>query len=461
MTYAEHLSLMTRALVDVARHGQHQLTEPEVDVALFARRAVLDLLAGVHADLTGLRRTSGVPRIDDLEAHPVAALDRALARHPRAPVDLAPTEALSTPVTTPTGRAWREAGRQALLAEHHWQAGRTVRLDPPTRWAGVADVAALAGQLAALDVELADVLARRSPPGAVAPSAAVAQLNRAATAGLGVTAREVVRLARAGPVAQSGPDADAEVAVPRRIVVVRSVTDLVAAQERLAQWLDAATHVRPERLPLLAVSIARGALVVRDQLPAGDPAATALRGELREHARLLREVTARPGGLFSLDVGDLRPLRQAAEIHQGASRFGGQLAGSPTLLGSYIEALAASTQALSGAVDRSIATRRWLVPDPTAPRYAPQWAPLRRVGVTPRPVLALTAAAGHAAQLRAVVRAWSAPSAPVQVRAVLERAAGRSPSGPAPREVTPSLDAIRRPRLPSHRAGPRPLTIRH
>jgi hypothetical protein len=83
VTYAEHLSLMTRALVDVARHGQHQLTDAERDVALFSRRVVLDLLTGVHTDLTGLQGSSGVPRIDDLEAHPVAALDRALARHPR------------------------------------------------------------------------------------------------------------------------------------------------------------------------------------------------------------------------------------------------------------------------------------------------------------------------------------------------------------------------------------------
>jgi hypothetical protein len=377
MTYAEHLALMTQALVDVARHGQHDLAGPELDIALLSRRNVLELLTTVHESLTGLGLRREISRISDLEAHPVEALGQSLRRHPRPDLDHAPSDALLLPATTPAGIAWREAGRHALLAHHHWTTGHGTEPDHATTWAGVADVAAICRQLAVLDVELADTLH---------------------TAG---------RQPRA------------------RILVARSAADLPATHRRLAEFLDAAENIRPERLGHLATAIARCTLIARDQLPPGDPTATALRGELREHARLLQRVTERPGGLVSLEPGDLRSLRQAVEAFQGARRHGPGLAADRRLLADYVDAIGVSTRALSGVVNRSIGGRRWLVPDRGTSLLEPAWIRLRPSAPAPYPVLALRAADAHGDVLRDCVAGWLAPSAPAQVRAVLAQAAGR------------------------------------
>jgi hypothetical protein len=457
MTYAEHLVAMTASLVDVARHGQHDLTGPELDIALLSRGNVLELLTTVHTSLTGLGLRSDIPRIGDLEAHPVEALGRSLRRHPRPRLEHAPSDALLLPATTPAGVAWREAGRHALLAHHHWTDGEGVDLDQATTWAGVADVAALSRQLAVLDGELADILGAAG--GRWTPIAGV--LARAATSGLGVAARETARLSASGPVGDAGPD---RVAVPRprvRILVARSAADLPVTHRRLAGFLDAAENIRPERLGHLATAIARCALIARDQLPAGDPVATALRGELREHARLLHRVTERPGGLVSLEPGDLRSLRQAAEALQGARRHAQGLAGDRRLLADYVDAIGAGTRALSAAVSRSIGGRRWLVPDRGTSLLEPAWIRLRPSAPAPSPVLALRAAEAHCDVLREVVAGWLTPSAPVQVRAVLARGSGRVVALPGPpRDVVPDV-VPRRPALPSEPVAARPRPIRH
>jgi hypothetical protein len=449
MTYAEHLTAMTRALVDVARHGQQDLTDAEVDVALVARRGVLELLSTVHADLTGHRPHRGVVRIGELEAHPVQALGQALARHPRPAAEVAPSDAFLAPATSPAGQAWQQVARHALVAHHHWTAGDATPADEATAWAGVADLAAIARQLTVLDVELADVLSGRGPRRAEAASG----LARAATSGVGVAGRETARLAAAGPIADAGPDRGAASASApgRRILVARSGADLLATLHRFAEFLDGAVNVRPERLPHLAAAIARCALIARDLLPRADPSATALRCELHEHARLLREATTRPGSVVSLEPGDLRPLRQAAEAYQGARRHAAALGTDRRLLAGYLDALAGSTQALAAVVERSVATRRWLVPDHTTSLMEPVWTRWRAGDPVPYPVLAVRAAADHADTLRTVAAAWPRPSAPAQVRAVLARASGRATTGTAP-----ASDAVvRRPGLPSQ-----PITAR-
>lgn len=470
MTYAEHLVAMTSALVDVARHGQHDLTGPELDIALLGRRDVLELLTTVHEDLTGLGLRREISRIGDLEAHPVEALGQSLQRHPRPVLEHAPSDALLLPATTPAGIAWREAGRHALLAHHHWTDGHGTAPDRATTWAGVADVAAISRQLAVLDVELADTLhaagGRWTPIGTV--------LARAATSGLGVAARETARLSASGPVGDVGPDRTA-VPTPRaRILVARSAAELPATLVRLGEFLDAAENIRPERLGHLATAIARCTLIAREQLPAGDPAgdpaAAALRGELREHARLLQAVTERPGGLVSLEPGDLRSLRQAAEAFQGARRHGRALAGDRRLLADYVTAIGTSTRALSAAVSRSIGGRRWLVPDRGTSLIEPAWIRLRPTAPAPYPVLALRAADAHGDVLREVVTGWLAPGAPAQVRAVLAQASGRGvvalPGAVlgaaigAPRDVVPEV-APRRPDRPSDPVTARRRPIRH
>ena len=81
MTCAEHLVLLTASLVGVARHGQHDLAGPELDIALLGRRGVLELRTTVHESLTGL----------------------GLRRHPRPPCDRAPSDAFVLPATTVAG----------------------------------------------------------------------------------------------------------------------------------------------------------------------------------------------------------------------------------------------------------------------------------------------------------------------------------------------------------------------
>jgi hypothetical protein len=458
MTYSEHLTQMTRALVDVARHGQQDLTDSELDIALLARRDVLELLTTVHADLTGIASSRKVISIDDLEAHPVAALGRALARHPRPPSERAPSDAFVLPATTVAGQAWREVARHALVAHYHWSAGAGPRGDLATVWAGVADLAAVSRQLAVLDVELADTLYAAGPHRRATAQA----LSCGATSGLGVAARETARLAGTGPITDTGPDRGAQLAPKPRILVARSGTDLPATQHLLTAFLDGASNVRPERLPHLATAIARCALIVRDHLSADDPIATPLRGELREHARLLQAATARPGGLVSLEPGDLRPLRQAAEAYQGACRHGAALASDRRLLADYLGALTASTQALSAAVDRSIAGRRWLVPDVSDSIERPAWRALRLSAPAPHPVLAVRAAAAHADVVRQAAMKWLTPSAPARVRAVLGLASARGHAGAeatAPRDLVGDV-AVPRPQVPSRPVWSRTSTSR-
>ncbi|HEY6798065.1 MAG TPA: hypothetical protein VI248_25595 [Kineosporiaceae bacterium] len=447
MSYAEELLQMTRALTDVARLGQQQLTGHEIHVALVARRGVLELLTTVHHDLTDLRPRRTVTEIGDLEAHPVAALGQALTRHPRPPLDLAPSEAFTRPAGTPSGQAWQRAGRHALLAHDHWTRGDGPAPDHATRWAGLADIAAIGRQLAVLDVELADTLRTRAP--AWRDQARI--LVGAATSGLGTAARETARLAAGGPLAASGPD---RIVSQRRIVLARTAADLPATQRRLAEFLDGASNLLPQRLPHLATAIARCALLVRDQLPVADPTTTALRGELREHARLLQQATVCPGFAVCLDTGDARPLRQAAEAWQGLSRHAAALRADRQLLIGYVDALAASAQALAGAVDRSVRRGRWLVPDRETSLLQPSWKRLRPSAPPPRPVLAVRAVAAHAVTLRQVTAEAHRPSAPVQVAQVLAHASGR-PAALPPRDVVPD-PAPRRPRMPSEPVASRP-----
>jgi hypothetical protein len=436
---------MTRALVDVARYGQRDLTETELDIAQLARRDVVELLTTVQADLTGHRTTRGVTRIDDLETDPVAALGTALARYARPPSAYAPSDAFVLPATTPSGQAWREAGRHALLAHHHWTGGPPATLDESTTWTGVADLAAIARQLVALDRELADVLATAGG----SRTTAAADIARAATSGLGVAARETSRLAAASALACAGPERSAAPAPARRVVTARRAADLPVVQRRLAEFLDGAANLRPERLPHLATAIAQCALVAGDQVCPDTETGRALRGELREQARLLREATTRPGGLVSLEPGDLLPLRQAAEAYQGARRHASGLRADPRLLDEYVGAIAATSRALTSAVDRSIAGGQWLVPDRTESLIEPSWTTLRPTAPAPYPVLALRAAASHTAVLDSARSAWSAPPS-----STLARDFGAQPhtaalqGASAPREVVVEL-APRRPRLPS------------
>jgi hypothetical protein len=458
VSYDRHLQHMTRGLFDLARRGQSDLSAADVDIALTARRSVLELLTAVHTDTTGLSPARGVARIGDLEAHPVAVLGQALARHPRPVLDEAPTDVLGRATETATGETWRHIARDALLAGHHWSAGRGLVTDEATAWKSIADVAASAGLLVALDPPLADVIDRVAPD----RQNVVASLRLGNTSGVGVSARESARLSAAGPIASAGPNRSATPAACPRVLVARSVADLPVTHHRLAALLGA-VPLRAERVPALATAIARCCLRVHDGIATDDPAWAVVRQTLQEHARLLQRATLRPGGIISnpaamglppgAETGPEPALRQASEAHRSLMHLGPPTACTGRLLRDYVHALASSTRALSEAVDQAIAARHWVVPDPEAPPEGPAWKTLRPTASPPSSVTALRAAAAHAETLSAAARAAMTPGGD-GAAATRDRLTSTPEAGPAPSATSAGLLSddltAQRPRLPSH-----------
>ena len=82
--YREYLTRTARSLYGAARTEQ-TLVLGDVDLVLSGRRALLDLLVAVHADVTGLAAGTVPLRAFDIEAHPVEALDLLLDVEPPYP----------------------------------------------------------------------------------------------------------------------------------------------------------------------------------------------------------------------------------------------------------------------------------------------------------------------------------------------------------------------------------------
>ncbi len=121
-TFTEHLAVIARRLYTVAR-TEEPVSGVDLDIALSARRGLLDLLSTVHTDLTGIGATTAPAHPEDLEIHPVAALGQALRRHPRPPGHLSPTDVALARPTGPAGEAWQRIARHTLLARHIWSTG--------------------------------------------------------------------------------------------------------------------------------------------------------------------------------------------------------------------------------------------------------------------------------------------------------------------------------------------------
>jgi len=411
LTYAEHLAALARAFHAVAR-AEQPLPGIELDLALSARRAVLDLLQTVHGDLTGIGPRPAAGHLDDVEAHPVAALGWALRRHPRPPGALAPTDvALARPVS-PAGRAWQQVARHALLAQHTWSTGLDDGpIDQARLWAGVADVAALADTLTRLDLTL--IRAAQAEPGRGRIAAA---LSSGLASHLGLAARETARVAASGPLPEAGPNRIPAPPGPTRTVMpVRHPSELPQAQRHLTVLLEAARGIRPERFRQLATVQARACLLLSTQLTgpdghtAGVPAALptepsadrqiALAGlvdRLTEHARLLQRATERPGSIVGIEPGDGRPLRQAAETFRALAARPAAVASDPALLSRFTIALADTTIALATAADRGMARGAWQVPDHSESLTAPGWRTHRPGEPRPAALVAIHQAADHA-----------------------------------------------------------------
>src|SRR4051794_14399877 len=449
-TYREHL-LGTATALYLAARTEHTLSLDDLDIVLSARRAVLDLLAAVHADLTGLENVRPL-HPNHLESHPVEALGRALRRYPRPAGQLSPTEvALATPASA-AGLAWQQAARHAVVAHHVWTAGVGEPLSPDARWAGMADVASLADALARLDLGLLLTTAEdpRCP-------AFTSTLRGGLHQALGVAARETLRLAAQGELPDVGPDRAQLPAL--EVAPVRTATDLPRAQQRLAVLLEHGGRLRPERFPALASLYGRACLRLADSLRSRAQPPLGLDGEsvqaaLRRHARALHQATLRRSGIASIVAGDDRPLRQAAEIDGCLQRDPGRVTSDAALLGDVVIGLAGSTRALAAAVSRALESGDWMVPDDGLPLTAPLWHPWHPADPTPAAVSAIRRAAADSVELAQAV----APPTPGLAPRRPPLAAVVSAPGPRPAVPDKAADllrlAIRRPRLPAYALVP-------
>jgi len=316
--YRDYLARTARSLYAAARTEQ-TLVLDDVDLALSGRRALLDLLVAVHADVTGLAPSNTIPlRAFDIEAHPVEALGRALRRYPRPPGDLAPTDVALAQPAGPCGAAWQHVARNAAVAHHAWTAGVGQQPDYDEQWTAIADVASLADTLTRLDVGLVVVTA--TDPGRRPLTSC---LRGGLSQALGVAARESLRLAARGPLPDSGPD---RIPLPAlRVLPVRTPADLPAAQEQLNALLQHGGLLRPERFPALAAMHARACLLLAESLTRTSPFhdddhprldIAAVRAALRRHARSLQRPPCAPGASPASSPGTPgpsgRPVRSTA-----------------------------------------------------------------------------------------------------------------------------------------------------
>jgi hypothetical protein len=421
MSFQAELCAAAQALARLALHGTSTLTDAELDLALYARATVIDVARRMCRDVTGIAPTLLEPRIADLEAHPVQALYRALRTHQPIPAVTAPSDVLAIDAPNPAGRLWKDVARHSLQAHHLWQTGTLGRPAPDVAWAGIGDVAALAGVVAELDSELA--VAAGALPGRARHAE---KLAKAVTSGLRTAAREVAVLADSGPLAVTGPE---PLPVPRREVVpVLSPQHAIRAQQQLASLLRSASHLRPERVALITLGHQRTfAAVMESWRQTGASVDRDLRGAVHHHLGLLTEATGRRWRAASLDGGDPYPLHQAhllrQELQPGRPILCGLLADA-TLTSRLVEALADTSAALAEATDAHLRRHEWL--RPIADGRGLVWVPVKSWDDVPPATQALRAAGVHAAVLRgATVSRWQ-----VYERLVGSPAPGHTPAAP-------------------------------
>lgn len=474
MSFQGELTAAARGLAHLAAHGTTTVTDPELDVALYARATLLDVAVLMHRDLAGPRAHGLHPRLSEVEADPVRAFGQALHGHQPVPARQAPSDALAVDPASHAGRLWKDVARHALQAHHLWQTGTVDATDPDVAWAGLLDAAAVASVVAELDSELAAAAA--ALPGRREHAD---KLAKAATSGLRLAAREVAALAAAGPL-PAGPEP--RPATRREVLPVRTPADAVAAQHQLAVLLRGAGHLRPERVALITLGHHRTLEAVlrgwREQHITVDPA---LHRAVRDHARLLEAACTRQWAAASIDGGDPFPVRQAALLRQALHPDGSllrRLLADPTAATDLLAAAADTTTALAEVTDAHLRRGAWLRPTARpATRPATQegtrdgardgtlcWAPARSWHEVPAPTQALRRAGVHATALRAAAAPHLPPSGFTGGTLPGRRAA---PARPGPRDVlapAPWLPLLARTtpaRPPRPGIPPRPIAPTH
>lgn len=359
MSYAEESHALAAGLTRLMARQSADLDPPGYAQALIGRSATLALAAAVHREVAGIGPHAVGRALADLEAHPVAALGRALYERVRVEPDVAPSEVLARTSGTTTGRAWGEVARRAILAHHDWSTGLSGGWTPVRAWTALADVAAMTETVTVLDRDLA-VAAHAQGRHQDATS-----LTTAARSGLRVAAAEVHALALAGPLAAEPVE---RVPMDRaRVLPVATIGDLPGAQERLAAMLNHTLCLRPEHATQIVLGQARNAATIAALLRRASNTSDyveALGAGLGRLTRPLLTAANRPRRTASIYPGDPRPLYQAGEMTRLLTRAED---GQPTpddveALVCYAAHLGPVIRALTMSAGRETSSGRWLVP---------------------------------------------------------------------------------------------------
>ena len=317
-----------------------ELPDRDVAGARLAQQQTLVTLAGVYADLVATRVTTRTPDRGRLAEHPAAALREHLDR----PYPTFPNRPSPEPVSA-AGHGWNHLRGQATVAAYEWStADPESRPTGDQRWTAVADLAAIFEAISVL---------RPDPDPA-----------------LGLTAREVRRLASLGPLPQPGR----LVPLVTKPVRVRRQIDLAPALQRLSQLLGRTDHIDPAGVAQIAQLVALTCAALATSLTRAevDPRTAyspALPHGLRALERAIRPPAHTTRGLATAlgAFTDPRPGAQAREIWRALNGGGIGSHGTipypePVALLHASRMLQPVTTALLDTAVRQFDLRRWLVP---------------------------------------------------------------------------------------------------
>lgn len=432
MSYEDTFNALARNLSRLLI-AEEPVPPADLASAADAHAATVALLTQLHRDITGILAPGRSSTAEELDRHPVAALGRLLADHPRRWY-AAPTDIALTPAVTAAGQLWRDVGRHATLAHHAW-----VTSSPDSRptgdaaWSALADLAALAEAAATLDPDLARAMTTTGRHDDAT------NFSAAAVSGIRVAAAESRSLATAGPL----PDVEDVTAARSRPVAVHAAEAVLVAQRRLALLLAQVEDIRPADVERVITTQGRTALIAARLVE--DPR---LADELREHARVLAAAVDRPQRVASIGPTDPRPLAQARELLRYFAAAAPDSHTSAAAVG-FARGVAEVSEALSVVATRQTEQRRWLVPEPDHRPGRPIWTRSGAVGAPePAMLMPLAAVAG------AAVKVSEAAGPPTEGAALARLASRGVPPREALREALTARGCPERPGRVAQRSGP-------
>jgi hypothetical protein len=400
MSFVPELERSVRALTQLAAAGTSSLTRDELDIALSGRRAVIGLMSTVLDDVLGLPRIDGPVTLANVALHPVLGLSGALRQYPIPPTALGPLAAFMQEPQTTAGRAWRDLARHATLAQDHWTTGQPRDLDHTAAWTAVADVAAMASLLSEVDTDLL-----RTVKTLTGRTDTVLELERTTETGLGMIAREVARLADAGPLNDASPDrTPPETAA--RVLQVGDAHELVPAVRQVGILLRDAQHNSPDLMRRVVIGHARACAAFADVFQGVSDEHNQAAALLREHETRLTASVERCWPIATVDRPDKRAEHQITEVLSTLRMTKASEITAAVEPKAILAAIAATTRDMTAAVRRHLFRGQWLTPhSDSAPvrsrtweRYA-SWQRVNSHTTLPRQISRLLETRDHAALL--------------------------------------------------------------